>query len=141
MRLKKVVSITCEVVALGLIILFAGVKVTHAEVEANAFSFSFCGESGDIYSYSTPQWKDDYSSSWINYMNGVYPIQMSIVAYDNGIIENIQVQKKLYYPGQIDTIYNWVRESGYYKAVLKGEAAIDPCYSGRGVWSPDSDEW
>lgn len=58
--------------------------------------------------------KTNDSSCEIEYYDsGAYDVIMSIIAHDgDDYVEDIQVQEKIYSPGQRETIYNWVRESG-----------------------------
>ena len=66
---------------------------------------------------------------------------MTIVGYGQyGIDETIRKQEVKLFPGENSYIYNWVRESGYSKAVLRGESVTDAMYEGHGMWMPDSDQ-
>lgn len=50
------------------------------------------------------------------------------------------MQEKIYSPGQRETIYNWVRESGYERAAVKGESTVDSLNYADGIWIPDTRE-
>lgn len=116
--------------------------ITQAEADFSDYHFNFYGEYGDDYSYTRERNKDDYSSSYVCYTVGDIPIIMTVVGYGQyGIDETIRKQEVKLFPGENSYIYNWVRESGYYKAVLRGESVTDAMYEGHGMWMPDSDQW
>lgn len=138
MKFKDVLKKLSGFAMIGLTALFVSITPVKADIDLSNFKFSFDGVSGDIYSYSAPEWKDNDSSAFINYTHGNQPITMSIVGYSSHIVENIRVQEKTYNPGDYSEIYNWVYENGLPKAVLKGEAAVDSIYEGSGLWSPDT---
>jgi hypothetical protein len=120
----------------------AGVITTKAEADFSDYYFDFDGAGGDIYSYTRPRRKDDYSSAYVCYTTGNVPIVMTVVAYDVcGVDEDIRKQEIMFYPGMNSYILNWVRENGYNRAVLRGEATTDSMYSGHGIWMPDSDQY
>lgn len=118
------------------------VTIIRGEADFSDYYFDFDGAGGDIYSYTNPRTKDDYSSSYVCYTVGDVPIVMTVVGYgEHGRDEDIQKQEINFYPGMNSYILNWVRESGYSKAVLRGEATIDSIYYGHGMWMPDSDQY
>lgn len=137
---KKFVKRIAGILLVGTTALGLGLTSAKAEVAADPFDFVFDVVSGDIYAYSRPQWKDNDSSAHIYYAKGNYPVAMCVIAYDGGYVEDIPMQYKIYYLGQSEDIYNWVKESGYHKAALKGEATVDHYYWASGCWFPDTRE-
>lgn len=134
--------------SMGFILILAtllgmGVVTTKAEADFSSYHFDFNGAEGNIYSYTKSRDKDTYSSAYVCYTSGDIPIYMTVVAAygEYGIDESIKKQEILFYPGMNGYILNWVRENGYTKAVLRGEAASDSMYSGHGMWMPDSDQY
>lgn len=140
--MKKMIKVVLTLIMALCIILGVNMGVTYAAMEPGSFEFSFWGERGDTISYSTWQWKDNDSSCEIEYYDsGAYDVIMSIIAHDgDDYVEDIQVQEKIYSPGQRETIYNWVRESGYERAAVKGESTVDSLYYADGIWIPDTRE-
>ena len=114
------------------------VTAALADWSTSGFSFSFDGMYGDVYSYSSPQSKDNTSSLYIYYESGDADIDMCIVGYDGGVVESIELPQKTFWPGRSDTITNWVKENGLNSACLRGEATVDYWYSGNGNWSADT---
>lgn len=133
-KIKKAITSIVSAITLSSIMLVPA----FADWSTSNFSFSFDGSSGDIYSYSAPQSKDNTSSSYVYYETGNASIEMCIVGYDGGFVENITLPKKLFRPGQSGTITNWVYENGLDSACLRGEATIDSIYYGSGNWSADT---
>ncbi|MDD6798710.1 MAG: hypothetical protein PUE71_10595 [Clostridia bacterium] len=116
-------------------------KAAAREMAASPFHFYFC--EGDCpYDYSSPQFKDNSSSSFVNYMSGESYVRMAIVGYDNewGIIEDIPMQEVILAPGTNSNVDNWIIESGLGQACLRGEAMNDSCIYADGIWSADTVE-
>ncbi|MDD3239666.1 MAG: hypothetical protein PHW47_06195 [Lachnospira sp.] len=133
-KTKKIITMIFAVSALCSLMIIPAL----ADWSTSGFSFSFDGMSGDVYSYSSPQSKDNASSSYIYYESGNADIEMCIVGYNGGIVEDITLPKKTFWPGRSDSITNWVNENGLDRACLRGEATIDSWYSGSGNWSADT---
>lgn len=111
--------------------------VVRADWSTRDYNFWFDVSSGDAYCYSEPQSKDNDSSSYIYYRAGGADVIMSIVGYDDGYVEDIELPQKTFSPGQSGYISNYIAENNLSQAALRGKATTDDTYSVNGDWSAD----
>lgn len=139
-KLKKVVSVTmltAMLTSLGLMGVYAN---DHGDTK---FGFNLDYSQGDPYDYTELRWKDDDSSSYINYISGDDSFTASVVAgYDSGSrVDDDAIRRvnKNIEPGNWYYLTNYVKEDGGYNwAAIRGESNYDWFYNASGKWSPDS---
>ena len=133
--------------------LIASMGITLAQaknLKEDRIKFYFDEIGGNYMSTTDGRAKDDTSYGFINgnWADNDYPFEAYMVAaagnsgaeeyiyYDDS--DGLPLFKYNVYPGQVHSMANLIKESGYDYAALRGESMIGDVYTVEFLWSPDS---
>jgi len=138
-RIKKAISVAMMSALLGS---FGLVTAKAGNVTLSPFKFELTYYWGEVYDYTELRTKMDDSSVYMEYRDGRFTFTASVVAgySENSYVPDDDIRRVEIHAEQGCSYYliNYVKESGYDYAAIRGETDDDILYEAIGVWSPDS---
>lgn len=110
-----------------------GITCAWATYKPESFNMTLYFEDGDPYAYTSPLEKDNASYGIVYYENGRLGFEAAMIG--GGYETDFRLFSYYLEPGQSTWLTNYVYESGYSSAILRGESCYDTVYSVGGTWA------